>query len=428
MVDVWLPYGKSEVCVRVPTRNFLGSIQPNDQTGVADAKTEVERALKEPAGTKRLAEDIKPGQRVAIVVDRAGGPRDAMLLPILNELKTGGVKDEDVTVILACEAHNPTKREEAIQVSGGEILDRVKIASHDPKAQDLVYQGTTKRGTKVYLNRAYAEADVRILTGKVGFHCYAGYDGGRSGVLPGVAGEETIKHNCTMLLDSNARPGALTGNPVHEDMVEAARMARVDFILNVVTDSKGEVVRAFAGDLEQAFNEAVKLVDEIYRVTVDRRADIVVASAGGSLADSNLFRACLAADNVLDVAKRGGVIILVAECPEGSGDQTFYDWMAKFNDMKSVEKEVKRDFALGGHVAYYLLKALQSHQIILVSSMPDYYATNTFKFKTARAVNDALNEAFNIVGRNGKVWAAPYGNCVLSEVKMGEEQVVAVNA
>lgn len=332
-----------------------------------------------------------------------------------------------MTVVLACGTHDPVNREEAARLLGEEVLNRVKTVSHDCKAQDVVYQGTTKRGTKVYLNRVFADVDVRILTGGVGFHCYAGYTGGRKGVLPGVAGEETTKHNYATLLDSNARSGVLDGNPVHEDMVEAARMAKVDFILNVVTDGKGEVVRAFAGDWEQAFNGAVKLVDEIYRIAVDRRADIVVMSAGGSPADANLFRACLGLNNALEVVKRGGVIILVAECPEGFGDQTFYDWMAKFNDLKSVEREVKRDFALGGHMAYYLLKALQSHQVILVSSMPDYYATNIFKLKTARAVNDALNEAFNIVGKNGKVWAMPYGNCTLPQVKVSEEQAVAVN-
>jgi nickel-dependent lactate racemase len=428
MVDVWLPYGKSEVCMRVPTRNFLGSIQPNDKTSVPDSKAEVERALKEPIGTKRLAEIVKPEQRVAIVVDEAARTRDVMLLPILNELKMGGVKDEDVTVVLACdETYNSVKREEAVRLLGEEVLNRVKIVSHDCKAQDVVFQGTTKRGTKVYLNRVFAEADVRILSGKVGFHCYAGYDGGRTGVLPGIAGEETIKHNHAFLLDSNARPGVLIGNPVHEDMVEAAGMAKVDFILNVVTDGKGEVVRAFAGDLEQAFNEAVKLVDEIYRIAVDRRADIVVASAGGSPADTNLSRACLGLNNALEVVKRGGVIILVAECPEGFGDQTFYEWMVGLDDLKSVEREIRRDFALGGHMAYYLLKALQSHQVILVSSMPDYYATSIFKLKTTRAVNDSLNEAFNVVGRNGRVWAMPYGNCTLLEVKVSEEQIVALN-
>jgi nickel-dependent lactate racemase len=271
------------------------------------------------------------------------------------------------------------------------------------------------------LNRTFAEADVKVLLGDVGFHYYAGYGGGRKSVMPAISCEETIKHNHAMLLNANARTGMLAGNPVHEDMTEGARLAKVDFILNVVANSKGEIVKAFAGDLEQAFLEATKVVDAMYRVTVDRRADIVVVSPGGYPADMNLFQAYKALDNALEAAKRGGVIILVAECPEGHGNQVFYDWMMRFGDLKTVEREIKRNFVLGGHKAYYLLKALQNHPIILVSSLPDYYAANIFHVKTARAVNEALNEAFKIAGSQARVWAMPWGNYTLPEVKSAEE-------
>jgi nickel-dependent lactate racemase len=424
MVDVWLPYGKTDVCVRVPARNLLGSIQPKKQSGAVDATAEVERALKEPIGAKRLSEIAKPEHKVAIVVDDATrqAPSDMMLLPVLAELNAAGVRDENVTVIFGCGTHRAVTAEEANMLLGEEALKRVKTISHDCKTQDLVYVGTTKaHGNKVYLNRVFAEADMKVLVGDVDFHYYAGYGGGRKSVLPAVAGEDTIKHNHALLLHSNARTGVLAGNPVHEDMTEAARMAKVDFIVNVVANSKGEIVKAFAGDLEQAFFEAVKAVDAMYRVTVERRADIVVASAGGYPADIDLFQAYKALDNALEVVKRGGVVILVAECPEGHGNQVFYDWMVRFSELKAVEREIKRNFVLGGHKAYYLLKALQNHQIVLVSSLPDYYAVNVFKLKTARAVNDAFNEALKNAGSQARVWIMPYGSVTLPEVKSAEE-------
>jgi nickel-dependent lactate racemase len=203
-------------------------------------------------------------------------------------------------------------------------------------------------------------------------------------------------------------------------MTEAARLAQVDFILNVVTNGIGEIVKAFAGDLEQAFLEATRLVDDMYRVTVERRADIVVVSPGGYPADINLYQAYKGLDNALEVTKRGGTVILVAECPEGHGNQVFYDWMTRMEDLKKVEREVKRHFELGGHKAYYLLKALRSHQIILVSSLPDYYANGVFKLKTARAVNDALREALKNAGSQAKVWTMPQGNSTLPEIKTVE--------
>jgi nickel-dependent lactate racemase len=420
MVDVWLPYGKSDVCVRVPARNLLGSIDPKELSGVPDSKAEVERALREVIGSKRLSEIAHKESKVAIVVDDStrDTPTAVMILPVLEELQLAGVKDENVTVIFGCGTHRAVKPEESTKIVGEEISRRVKILSHDCKAQDLVYVGTTKtHGNKIFLNRDFAEADVKVLLGDVGFHYYAGYGGGRKSVMPAVAGEETIKHNHAMLLNSNAHTGILNQNPVHEDMTEAARLAKVDFILNVVTNSKGEVVKAFAGDLQQAFDEAVKLVDEMYRVEVDRRADIVVVSPGGYPADINLYQAYKALDNALEVVKRGGVIILVAECPEGHGNQVFYEWMMKFEDLKAAEREIKRNFAIGGHKAYYLLKALQSHQIILVSSLPDYYASNIFKLKTARAVNDALREAMVIAGSQARIWTIAKGNSTLPLVR-----------
>ncbi len=424
MVDVWLPYGKTDVCIRVPARNLLGTIEPADRQGAPDPKAEVERALKEPISSKRLCEIAKPESKVAIVVDDATrkAPSAVMLLPVLAELNVAGVKDENVTVIFGCGTHRAVKPEEAAVLLGEEAVKRVKAISHDCRAADLVHVGTTRtHGNKVYVNRIFGEADVRVLLGDVGFHYYAGYGGGRKSVLPAVSGEETIKQNHAMLLHANARTGNLDDNPIHRDMTEAARLAKVDFIVNVVENKRGEIVRAFAGDLEQAFLEAVKLVDEMYRVVVDRRADIVVVSAGGYPADMNLYQAYKALDNSLDAVKRGGVIILVAECFEGYGDQVFYDWMTRLGDLKNVEREIKRNFVLGGHKAYYLLKALQNHQIILVSSLPDYYATSIFKLKTARAVNDALDEALKITGSASRVWAIPQGNYTLPLFKAPEE-------
>ncbi len=426
MVDIWLPYGKTDVCIRVPARNLLGSIEPAEREGAADAKAEVERALKDPipVGSRRLSEIAKAESKVAIVVDDATrkAPSEAMLLPVLAELNLAGVEDKNITVIFGCGTHRAVKPEEAKALLGVEALKQVTTISHDCRAQDLVYVGTTKtHGNKVHVNRVFAEADVKVLLGDVGFHYYAGYGGGRKSVLPAVCGEETIKQNHAMLLHANSRTGVLEDNPVHCDMTEAAKLAKVDFILNVVVNKKGEIVKAFAGDLEQAFLKAVKLVDEMYRVTVDRRADIIVVSAGGYPADMNLYQAYKALDNALDAVKRGGVIILVAECPEGHGNPVFYDWMTRFGDLKNVEHEIKRNFVLGGHKAYYLLKALQGHQIILVSSLPDYYATSIFKLKTARAVNDAFAEALKIAGSASRVWAMPQGSNTLSVFMAPEE-------
>jgi len=419
MVDVWLPYGKTEVCARIPTRNYLGSIEPKERIGVADPRAEIERALNEPIGTKKLREIAKAGDKAAIVVDDAtrATPSYLMVPLVLDELNRAGVKDEDITVIFGCGSHRAVKPEEMEKLVGEEVLKRVKTISHDYKLADQVFLGKTSLGTKVYVNKVFAEANVKVLTGDVELHYYAGYGGGRKSVLPAVSSAETIQRNHAMLLHPKAKTGVLEGNPVHEDMVETAKLAKVDFILNLVTNSKRELVQAFAGDLEKAFYEGVRLIDEMYKVPVERRADIAVVSSGGHPHDIDLFQAYKGIDNALDAVKRGGVIVLVAECPEGHGNDVFYEWMTKFNDLKQMENEIKKRFILGGHKAYYLTRALQKVKIILVSVMPDYYAVNTFKLRTARALNDALRDAFDVAGNNAKVWAMPHGNITLPIVK-----------
>jgi nickel-dependent lactate racemase len=422
MVDVWLPYGKTEVCARIPTRNYLGSIEPKERPGVTEPRAEIERALNEPIGTKKLREIAKGGDKVAIVVDDAtrATPSYIMVPPLLDELNRAGVKDEDVTVIFGCGSHHAVKSEAMEKLVGEEVLKRVKVISHDYKSADQVLLGKTSFGTKVTVNKVFAEADVKVLTGDVGLHYYAGYGGGRKSVLPAVSSAGTIQQNHAMLLDPKAKTGVLDGNPVHEDMMEAAKLAKVDFILNIVTNGKRELVQAFAGDLEKAFYNGVKLVDEMYKLPIEKRADIVVVSPGGNPYDINLFQAYKGLDNALDAVKRGGVIVIVAECPEGHGNDVFYDWMTKFNDLKQMEKEIKRHFVLGGHKAYYLVRALQKVKIILVSVMPDYYAVNTFKLRTAKALNDALRDAFDMGDKNAKVWVMPHGNITLPVVKTVE--------
>ena len=413
MVDVWLPYGKTEVCARIPAQNFLGTIEPKEKPGAPDPIAEIKRALEEPIGTRRISEIAKASDKVAIVVDdfTRPAPSHLMVPPILEELNMAGVRDEDITIIFACGTHRAVTDEEARKLLGEEVVERVRYVSHDCNAEDLVYVGKTKtHGTEVYINRIYAEADVKILTGDVTLHYYAGYGGGRKSILPGISGHKTIQHNHAMLLHSKARTGILEGNPIHEDMMEAAELAKVDFILNVVLNSKGEIVKAFAGDWKEAFYEGVKLVDEMYKVPVERKADIVLVSCGGHPFDIDLYQAYKAVDGALQIVKRGGVIVWVAECSQGHGNQVFYDWMRKYKSLKEVERAIKRKFILGGHKAYYLLKALEKVNIILVSVMPDYYAVDVFKLRTARSVNEALDEAFRIAGKNAKVWAIPYGN------------------
>ncbi len=419
-MELWLPYGETEVVVRVPAENLLGVADAKEPDVVPDPHAEVNRALENPIGGVKLGNLVKAGCKIAIVVEDEIEPtqRKAMLLTLLKRLNELGIENKTITVIAGHGLYKPARTEGLQRLFGEGTADGVRVINHDPRGRGLLYIGKTTLKTKVYINRAFAEADLRILTGSVGFHPYAGYRGGRTGVLPAISGLSTIQHNCSLLVDPKAMPGNIDGNPVHLDMTEAAHLAGVHFILNVATNAEGRIIKAFAGDMDKAFLEGAGFIDEVYKVPVERAADVVIVSPGGYGKDASLYEAFKVVNNVLGVVKDGGVVILVAECSEGYGNEKFYDWVRGARSLKDVERMIRRGFVPGGEGAYYLLKALSRVKVILVSVMPEYYSRDVFKLKTARSVNEALRLAFKMIGRRGKVLVVPHGSTTLPSLQI----------
>ena len=353
MVEVKLKYGETSLSVDIPDKNLIGIINPRFVNGVGNVEKEILRAISNPIKAPTLDKIAKPGNKVAIVVDDHTRPIKSKIIvePLLDYLNKIGIQDEDVTIIIGHGSHRKIRLDEAENILGKEILERVNWIPHDANSEDLVYVGETSYKTKVYINKVFHDADVKILTGDVCLHYYAGYGGGRKSVLPAISGIETISHNHAMLTHPKATTGNLDGNPIHLDMTEAARLAKPDFIINVVMNHKKEIVKAFAGDLEEAFMQGVKLVDQIYKVKVDKQAGIVLVSAGGYSSDIDLYQAYKAIDSALRVVKPGGVLVVVAECRDGYGNQVFYEWMKKYQTIEEVEKQIKTNFKLGGHKA-----------------------------------------------------------------------------
>jgi len=260
MVEVKLKYGETSLSVDIPDKNLIGIINPRFVNGVGNVEKEILRAISNPIKAPTLDKIAKPGNKVAIVVDDHTRPIKSKIIvePLLDYLNKIGIQDEDVTIIIGHGSHRKIRLDEAENILGKEILERVNWIPHDANSEDLVYVGETSYKTKVYINKVFHDADVKILTGDVCLHYYAGYGGGRKSVLPAISGIETISHNHAMLTHPKATTGNLDGNPIHLDMTEAARLAKPDFIINVVMNHKKEIVKAFAGDLEEAFMQGVK--------------------------------------------------------------------------------------------------------------------------------------------------------------------------
>jgi len=381
---------KKGTTIDVPEKNLAGILRPAEYHVKETPDAIIRNALRNPEGTKKLPDIIKAKKKngkVAVVVDdhTRPCPTDKILPPLFDELHSAGVKDEDVLIIFATGSHRTTTPEEAEKLLGKEIASRIKYISNDSWGTDFVDVGTTTRGTRVMLKKAFYDADVKILTGDVEIHYFAGYGGGRKSILPGIVRYDTIQDNYKRnFFDPNARPAKLNGNPMYENMTEAAGFAGVDYTINVVQDEKG-IVGAYAGDFDVVLKRGAALVEKIYMVKTKEKADIVISSANGSPHDIDLYQAYKALHLALAVVKDSGSIILLAECPEGPGNKNYESWMKKYKTKEEMRKELDREFNIGGHKAYYNLLAVEKADIYLVTAMPKEEVERTYRFKYAKA-------------------------------------------
>lgn len=419
MVEVWLPYGGTEVYVRVREENLLKIIKPTRKEAVSDAKAEVQASLEKPIGAKKLRELVGPDDRVAVAVGNANifQATDVAAARVLEELREAGVKDDYLNVILTSDLGVPAGKSGQPKLGENTGRDLKSVVSHDLMSQDLVHVGDTSFGTKVYLNRLFMEASFRVLVGNIELHYYGGYTGGSKIVLPGLSGFMSVRSNCMLMLKPNSAAGVFDGNPVRMDMEEACRLAKVGFAVNLVLNEGGKLVRAFSGDVTQAYLEGVKLVDEMFKIPLERAADVVVASAGGSPYDMYLQQSYRAVENVVGAVKRNGVVVLVAECSGGYGADAFHDWMFRFRDLRELGTQLKRSYRVGGETAYLLGKALDKARIYLISTIPSHYATRVFRMRTARTVNSALQLALRIAGKDARVLVVPHASLALPVLK-----------
>jgi nickel-dependent lactate racemase len=422
-MEVTLKYGKGTQTATIPDENYIGELSvAKDLPGAPDPYAEVMRSLREPNGTPPLREMVRGMGTVAIVVNdhTRKTPTRLILPPVLDELNAAGVPDSAVTVIFGCGTHRDVTEEEAKHLLGDVAYPRVKTENHECKADDLVNLGMSSTGNEVWVNRTFASADFRILLGDIEYHYYAGYSGGRKSLLPAVAGDTSIQHNHAQLLHPNATTGNLVDNPIHEDMVAAARLARSDFIVNTVNNTKREIVTSFAGDLEAAHMEGVRMVDQMYKVTIDESADIVVVSSGGAPKDIDLYQGTKSVDNALRAVRKGGALVALLEAPEGLGHKVFDKWIRKFGSVQELENEVRSAFVLGGHKAYYIRKYNAHARVFLVSSLPDELVHNVLGLTPAKDFQTALDMALDHVGHDSKVLVIPSGDKILPCLAEGE--------
>ncbi|MGM9640351.1 MAG: nickel-dependent lactate racemase [Faecousia sp.] len=408
-------FGTGTQTVELPEENLLGVLTANPVVYDLTGQAEVERALASPIGAPMLEEVVHPGEKIAIITSDITRPCPTwhILPPLLDRLYRAGVRKEDITLVFALGSHRHHTPEEMRHLAGDRAWAEIACVDSDP--EDCVHMGVTRRGTPVDITRVVAEADRRICLGNIEYHYFAGYSGGAKAIMPGVSTRTAIQVNHSMMVRPEAQAGKLEGNPIREDIEEAGAICGVDYLVNVVLDEHKNIIHAVAGDVTQAHRAGCRFLDRLYRKEIEARADIVLVSQGGAPKDLNLYQTQKALDNAKHAVRPGGVIILIGSCKEGLGEKTFQTWIQEAHCPEDLTRRVRTNFQLGGHKAAAIALVLENASVILVSEMPEDLVRQCFLTPFATA-QEALDEAFRILGPQATVLAMPYGGSTLPHV------------
>jgi nickel-dependent lactate racemase len=429
-VKLSIPYGDGELAFELPEANLQQIVLPGPDGGLADdddapgcgngagcapspadEQAEIRRALAEPIGAPRLSALASSARNAVIVVSDVTRPCPSykFLPALLEELHP--LPPENVTILFALGGHRRHTPDEQIKLVGEEVAaSGVRLLDLD--AEDCVPVGATSRGTRLEVFRPYLEADLRICTGNIEYHYFAGFSGGAKAVVPGVCSYAAIRDNHSMMLAPTACAGMLDGNPVREDIDEAGGIVGVDFLFNVVLDEHKHILHAVAGHYLEAHRAGVRFYDERCDLSVPEAADIVVASPGGRPKDINLYQAQKTLDNVSGAVRDGGVVILVARCPEGFGQKRFEEWMLSMEGAPRVLIErIRREFVLGGHKAAAIAGLLARVDVYLVSEFPAD-VVRSMCMTPFDSVDGAVRAALTQYGPDARCLVVPHGNRV----------------
>jgi len=261
------------------------------------------------------------------------------------------------------------------------------------------------------VDKVWVDSDVKVMTGLISTHYFGGFSGGRKGILPGIVARETVRKNHAMIIDPQVDIAKTKGNPISDEMDEAAGKAGVDFLLNVVINDKKEIVRIVAGDLEQAFEAGWKACRDLYRVPFHQKADVVFACAGGYPKDVSLYQSQKTINNAKLVLKEGGTIVLISECREGIGSDTFAQWLLEASSLDELLNTKQEKIIVGGHTAVGNARVLKKFDVLVVSNIEKEELEKRF-YKHAKSIEDAIDWIKNNHGVDFKSYVMPQAGLI----------------
>ncbi len=409
-----LPYGKGNIQLTLPEGKDYQLICPNKKY-IPELSEEdiVLRALNNPINSRSIHDLTKDVKKILIVTNDNTRPMPSRItIPAITRSFFYNERYYDITILVATGLHRKMTSAEMLEQFGEDICKKYKVINHDAKDESqLACLGKMSTGNELWLNKLVLENELIISEGFIEPHFFAGFSGGRKSILPGIAGAKTIINNhCPEnIANTYASEASLDQNPIHLECTEAAIKANLGFILNVALDDQKRIINAFAGDPIHAHLEGCKFVRESMSVPV-KATDIVITTNNGYPLDRNLYQVVKGIDVASKIAKKGGVIIAVAQCSDGIGHAKFGEMIMSCSNVEELYQRMSMPPSeIDKWQVQMLARAMIDHTIILVNDTIDKELAKKMFFVPATDIHQAVEMAFEIQGKDASVSIMPEG-------------------
>lgn len=409
-----LPYHTDEIKVHLPDTFSTDLILPAHTPSPTNPLELVRQALATPVGFEWSSLANNCTVAIAINDKTRPVPHEVILPPLIEKLHSLGVSDENIVFWIATGTHLPMNADEFARILPQGIVESYTIRSHNIRDESaLVYLGKTSHGTDVWVNRSFYEADLKIVVGNIEPHHFAGFSGGMKTAAIGLGGRETINHNHALLSHPDAWIGRYGNNPLRQDIEEIGQLIGVQVAVNVILNQDRDVARVFCGQPRAVMEAGIPCAQQICAVQASADYDLVIASAGGRPKDINFYQAQKALTHASTFARPGAPILLIAACPEGSGNAAYENLMGQLTSCEGIfDYFESHPFQVGPHKALQVSRILQRNPVTLVSSMDDELVKKLL-LNPARSFQAAADILVGQLGPTDKVAVLPHATTTL---------------